>query len=109
MSAPVTIKAWVTSDWAMESLLEGIESGDMTKAVGHLIFTHSDMSKHPSWVHVGSAQITVDIMPVEQLQHSQLATLQAELQKERADSQVRQNLILERISKLQAITCEVVA
>lgn len=103
MKTPVTIKAWATSDWAMEELLDGLNSGDMTKTVGRLLFSHHDMSNKPGWVHVGTAQITVDILPVDQLQHSQLAALQAELQKERADSQVRQNLILERISKLQAL------
>ena len=37
----------------------------------------------------------------------QIDALQAEIQRERADSEVRVNLLLDRIGKLQCLTCEV--
>lgn len=55
------------------------------------------------WTKVGIAHITIELLDIKDIQHEQLAALQAQLQKERADSQVRQNAILEQISKLTAI------
>jgi hypothetical protein len=49
---------------------------------------------------------TVELLDPKDMQGEQLAALQAQLQKERADSQMRQNAILEQISKLRALEWE---
>jgi len=104
----VTLPAWVTSDYAMDQLRRAREADEIRAAVGSMSFPIHDMSDVPGWVCVGTAQITVEIMPDATLHNRQLETLQAELQSVRAENQRRENAILDRISKLQAITCEVV-
>lgn len=70
-----------------------------------------DMRNHPDCmrnrVWVGQTEVEIDFPEVDTRQ-LQIDALQAEIQRERADSEVRVNLLLERIGKLQAIGCEVV-
>lgn len=99
------MKAWSSSDYMMGRLLDSIKSGDAEGVANALSYTNAEMESC-GYVLVGEATIEVSILPVEDLQHQQLATLQAELQRERAESMERQNAILDRISKLQALTFE---
>lgn len=97
-----TLGAWCTSDYDMGTLMRSLEVGDQQKAVKAIYYSHQDMSSE-GWVKVGIATIEVEISPIEELQSQQLATLVAQLEKERADSMVRQNALTDKISKLQAI------
>lgn len=54
-------------------------------------------------VAIGDADVVVTVRSQKEIVQGQLDSLNAALKQERADSQVRQNLILEQISKLQAI------
>ena len=53
-------------------------------------------------IYLGSQQVEIDWPEVDTRQ-LQIEALESEVKQERADSQVRVNLLLERISKLQAI------
>ena len=54
-------------------------------------------------VAIGDADVVVTIRSQKEIVQAQLNSLNEALNRERADSQVRQNLILEQISKLTAI------
>lgn len=60
--------------------------------------------KDMAWL--GSQEVELDVPEVDTRQ-AQVEALEAEVKQERADSQVRVNLLLDRISKLQAIGHEV--
>lgn len=106
MKIEVITNAFTPSTYAMRDFLAYMGQGDAEKAGKALSFTHADMRTCSDWVKVGTAHITVELLDAKEIQHEQLAALQAQLQKERADSQVRQNAILEQISKLQALEWE---
>ncbi|MFA5386840.1 MAG: hypothetical protein WC322_00390 [Candidatus Paceibacterota bacterium] len=55
------------------------------------------------YAHIGQATVTVDAISQDEALRNQIASLNTALQKERAESQARQNAILDRISKLQAL------
>jgi hypothetical protein len=106
MSKPITITAtvdaWLTSTTdTMDKLLSAKDSKEVVSRLG---FSNWNMAKgtYP-WVKVGTAEVTVTLLPRDEIVAVQTKVLQDELQKERADSQMRQNAILDRISKLQAL------
>ena len=106
-TTPTKVKAtsiaWATSDYSIGVVMRGIKSGDDALVVENVAFSNHEAMDKQGWVRVGMATIEVEIAPVDELQNHQLATLMAQLEKERADTQMRQNAILDRISKLQAI------
>lgn len=59
--------------------------------------------KSAGWTKVGTATISVELIPEKQMVTNKVDALNAQLQKERADSEVKCNRILEQISKLQAL------
>jgi hypothetical protein len=61
------------------------------------------MSNTDGWVEVGMATITVTLHPRDELVAKELEALSTQLQKVRAENQQRENAILDRISKLQAL------
>ena len=71
-----------------------------------LNYTNSDMSGADDWVEVGTAEVTVTFYPRETTLAKELDGLNNQLQKVRAENYMRENVILDRISKLQAITYE---
>lgn len=105
MKIETTIGAWATSEYAMSAFLDCLAAGKGTLAANLLHSTPHDMTEH-GWIKVGTAHITVELLDPKDIQNEQLAALQAQLQKERADSQMRQNAILDQISKLQALEWE---
>lgn len=106
MKIETTIGAWATSEYAMSAFLDCLAAGKGTLAANLLHSTPHDMTGAAGWVKVGTAHITIELLDAKEIQNEQLASLQAQLQKERADSQMRQNAILDRISKLQALEWE---
>lgn len=105
---PIKVKAttiaWTTGDYEMGALLRALGDKNEKASINSLAFYHSETMTSQGWVKVGKATIEVEILPVDQLQSQQLTTLVAQLEKERAESQIRQNAITDKISKLQALT-----
>lgn len=111
MSTPVkitgTMKTWTTSKYFnIDHVYALLDKGKTQSAISCLNFTSSDMSDCEDWVEVGSAEITVTLCSRDEAVAKELDGLNAQLQKVRADNQQRENAILDRISKLQAITYE---
>lgn len=76
---------------------------------GKISVTDYDPTPHPNFqmALISTHEIELDV-PEFDIRDKAIVALEAEIQKERADSQVRVNLLLDRISKLQAIAHEVV-
>lgn len=55
---------------------------------------------------IGTAEVTVTLHSADEVVQNQISALQAQLQKQRAEAYRAEQAILERISKLQAITYE---
>lgn len=108
MKITTTQTAYVSSAYDMGRFVDAVTKGDHEGIATRLVFTECDMTDS-GWTKVGTAEITIELLDPKEIQNKQLAVLQAQLQKERADSQVRQNAILEAISKLTALEYEVTA
>ena len=102
MKIETTQTAYISSAYDMSMFMRALSQGKTDEAAKRTTTADCDMTDS-GWTKVGIAHISIELLDVKDIQHEQLAALQAQLQKERADSQVRQNLILEQISKLQAI------
>ena len=108
MTAPITftgtVKAWTTCKWhKIDHVLHTIKAGELDEAASVLTYTNNDMSDIEDWVEVGVATITVTLHPRDELVAKELDGLNTQLQKVRAENQQRENAILDRISKLQAL------
>lgn len=82
--------------------LEEIASGKSMPTIAAKDSDWSDMN----YTRVGTAKVVVSLCSEDEVLQNKLHSLNAALQKERAESQSRQNYILEQISKLQALTFE---
>jgi hypothetical protein len=114
VNAPITItatlKAWVTSCRSVDEVLNAVKEGKHTDAADAMCFYSGDMAKGVSpWTLIGEADVTVRLHSRDQLVSNQLASLQAELAEARAEWLTKQQQLLDRISKLQALTNEVEA
>jgi hypothetical protein len=99
-----TAKVWTTSKWrGIDSIDHMIDKGENDEAISAMTYINHDMSSADEWVEVGLAQITVTFHPREELVAKELEGLKSQLEKVRADNHMRENAILDRISKLQAI------
>lgn len=108
MSNPIqftgTVKAWTTSKWhGIESVIHSVSQGKMDEAAASLTYVNHDMSSAEEWAEVGVATVTVTLHPREIVVEKELKSLAAQLQNVRAENAMRENAILDRISKLQAI------
>lgn len=76
--------------------------------LGAVSLTGYDPTPHPDFqmALVSTHDIELDV-PEFDIRQQAITGLEREIQKERADSQVKVNLMLDRISKLKAITHEV--
>lgn len=83
-----------TDDWHTEKHI--VDNFDMRKI--------PDCMKDKVWI--GQVNVELDFPEID-MHAAKIEALEAQIQKERADSQVRVNLLLERISNLQAIGHEV--
>jgi hypothetical protein len=105
-----TIDTWITSTGGLKFLdiVDMADGGKGDQAVSELHYVNHDMSAH-GWTKVGAATITVELMNEADVNSAQMTSLKAELQEVRADNQRRENAILDRISKLGALTYKVSA
>lgn len=84
-----------TEEWRTER--RHVDEYDMRKS--------ENLMKDRVWI--GQCEVEIDFPEIDTRQ-LQIDALEAQIEKERADSQFRVNLLLERISNLQAIGHEVV-
>ena len=97
-------KVWISSTWkTFEELNAIISQGENDEAWDYLSMSNCDMS-NSGWVEVGTATVTVTLHDTDAVVGKQVAALKQELQNVRAAAQMQENAILDRISKLQAIT-----
>ena len=103
------ICAFITSDYKVRNFFDAVSEGNQDEAVKQLSYAGENMIGYEGWVHVGTARVSVDVLPLEAIHMGQLEALKAELQKVRAENQQRENAILNAISKLTAITYDMEA
>ena len=67
---------------------------------------HGDSSyfKEQGFAPIGTATVTIELHTNDQIMAAKIEALQAQLQTVRAENQQRENAILDKISKLQAIS-----
>jgi hypothetical protein len=99
-----TARVWTTCKWRdIDYINNQISEGKNDEAISEMSYTNHDMSSSEDWVEVGTAEITVTFFPSDTVVAKELDGLNAQLQKVRAENQQRENAILDRISKLQAL------
>lgn len=97
-----TTRAWLAGYDSMHELNSRIDSGATERAVGLIQFSNHDMSDH-GWTNIGTASITVTLDDADTIVSNQVAVLQQELQKARAESFMREQAITDKINSLLAI------
>lgn len=103
MKITATTNAFITNDVGVHHFTDALSAGNEARAFDRLVYAPDHMLGFEGWVHVGTAHITVDLLPQDQIQSAQLAALKAKLQEVRAENQQRENAILDAISKLTAL------
>lgn len=97
-------KAWTTSTWrGIDEIDRLIAEGYKDEAISAMSYSNNDMSGSADWTEVGIAEITVTFYARDTLVAKELEGLNTQLQKVRAENHWRENAILDRISKLQAL------
>jgi hypothetical protein len=114
MSEPITITAtvaaWLPSHKMPHELIDLLGKGDATRVINALHLYGSPASKEfGDCPRVGTAEVTLTLLPADEQVRMAVEGLQKKLQEERAESQLRQQAILEAISKISALTYEVPA
>lgn len=79
---------------------EMVAKGDGRIAVLCMTFS---APKSPDYVQIGTAEIAVTLFSPSETAAAEVASLNAQLQEVRAQFHAKQSLILDRISKLQAL------
>ncbi len=77
-----------------------------TDATGLVINDASTDWSSLGYTRVGFGEATITIASKVEILNGKVDTLRAELAKDRADSQVRQNALIRKISELEALTYE---
>jgi hypothetical protein len=114
MNEPITITAtlpaWLPNFQPLDRMLSHLKAGNSNAVADMLTYTDNDMGTgRDPYALVGEATITVRLMPHDALTAARINSLQRELEAGRAEWMERQQQIMERISKLQALTNEVSA
>jgi hypothetical protein len=112
MSKPITIAAtvpaWLPDHERVDSVMRAIKDGRHGDAISRLHLSTCDMGKGRNpWTRIGEAQVSLTLAPKDDIVAAQLKTLQMELDHARAEWLTKQQEIMERISKLQALPYEV--
>ena len=81
-----------------------MRKGDHVEALDSIFTSVQDMTTASNpWIKIGTAEITVTMLPNFDLRHEQIKILEAALQQDRAESHARQTAMLGEINKLKAI------
>lgn len=109
MTSPIkftaTMRAWLTgTGYQLRDLQRAIAAKSDIEVIDALTFSNCDMETGANpWVPVGTAEVTVTLESRDAVVTAALAALQRELEHERAAWLTKQQAILDRISKLQAL------
>lgn len=101
------LAAWVTNKWdSFDDILASCKDGNESQALGRLTYTRleQDMSDIDDWVKVGTATVTITFDDVKDVNQRQLEVLKETLASVRAENHMREKMVLDRISNLQALT-----
>lgn len=100
-----TVAAWISKHENPTRIMDALERGDTLDAIHAIAFYGSpDREKFGDWIRVGEADVVVRLAPRDEQVRRAVEHLQQELNNARAEWLTKQQEILERISKLQAIT-----
>ncbi len=98
-----SIDAYVT-DNRVRQFDRAMRKGDHVEALDNISISAQDMTTVGGpWIKIGTAEITVTMLPNFDLRHEQIKILEAALQQDRAESHARQTAMLGEINKLRAI------
>jgi len=102
-AAKVTYKANAFLDMRYGDKLQ-----DFTKGSATPILTRGDGSywAGEGYTHIGEAEVTVTLYSHDKMVQSSIDAFQKQLEKHRADAYMAEQAILEKISKLSALTFE---
>jgi hypothetical protein len=104
LTISATLPAWLPSHERIDTILRLIKEGKHGDALSRLHLTSYDMAKGSNpWARCGEASVTLTLESRDTLVAAQVKALQAELDHARAEWLTRQQEILDRISKLQAL------
>lgn len=96
------VPVWLTT-YSTPDALTGDNEKSLVGATSLHFPWREDGTGPEGWTRCGTATVTYDFCGEDELVANKVANLKAELEKDRAESEVRQNRILEQISKLQAL------
>lgn len=104
-----TIKATVpafiyTRCWSPTDARKWADAGDAKKVITHAAYGE-DLGD--DYTQIGTAEISITLLSASETAAAEMASLNAQLQEVRAQFLAKQSLILERISKLQALESSV--
>ncbi|MGL5117575.1 MAG: hypothetical protein ACRC7C_19860 [Beijerinckiaceae bacterium] len=104
MQITATIGAWINLEYsAMDRMTDAIKTGDHEQAVNEPMYSLGGLT---GYTQVGTAEITLTLFPQNDIQGKQLEALNEQLQVLRAENQRKENYLLDKISKLSALTYE---
>ena len=93
------------SVWISQYSQFDAQSLQQTDSIGGLVIAPYDMTES-GYTHVGEADVTITIASPDQIIGNKVASLRAQLESDRAESQRRQNELIDKINKLEALTYE---
>lgn len=102
-----TIPAWMNFEYSDISRIDALlAEGHADKAVNLPLYTIHGIK---GYTQIGTAEITLTLLPASDMHGQQLKALKEQLQDVRAENQRKENYLLDKISKLSALTYEVEA
>lgn len=104
MQITATIPAWMNFEYSDISRIDGlIADGHMDKAVNLPLYSIHGIK---GYTQIGTAEITLTLFPASDMHSQQLKALNEQLQEVRAENQRKENYLIDKISKLSALTYE---
>ena len=102
-SASIWLAEWQIANSSAGAVLRDIVTGD--RQVCAPMFWPADFQPHDSkYIKIGTADIVLSLVPPDAIAGEEIRALQDQLEAMRAQHQLAQQALLNRISKLQAIT-----
>lgn len=98
-----TFKAPV-SVWLSQYSRHDVKSLQRADNIRDLTIWEGDYEGVSGYTRVGTGEVTITMNEPDQIIGSKVESLRAELAKDRADSQMRQNALIRKISELEALT-----
>lgn len=92
--------AYLPSYYSLSNVMDGKQLPIISQDEDHSFYTKE------GYPQIGACTVTVEFHSQDAIVAKQIEALNAELENHRAESQVKENAILLKISKLQALTCE---